>query len=95
MFVFYLAMFVVKAFLVSLVYQDLSVVIGLPKLNFLQILMVLSFLVTVKMVIFGSDYASVEVFRKMTDVEKIAREVGTVLTICFFSAIYFVAKVLL
>lgn len=95
MFLFYLAMFIVKAFLVSLVYQDLSVVIGLPKLNFLQVLMVLSFLVTVKMVISGGSYASAEAFKKMTDVEKIAREVGTVLVICFFSAIYFVAKALL
>lgn len=95
MLLFYILMFVVKAFLVSLVYQDLSGVIGLPTLNFLQILMVLSFFVMVKMVIAGGDYASVEAFKKMTDVEKIAREVGTVLTICFFSAIYFVAKVLL
>lgn len=95
MLLFYLAMFVVKAFLISLVYQDLSGVIGLPKLNFLQVLMVLSFLTMVKMVISGGDYASVEVFKQMENAEKIARELGTVLAIFFFSVVYFVAKAVL
>lgn len=95
MLLFYILMFVVKAFVVSLVYQDLCGVIGLPTLNFLQILMVLSFFVMVKMVISDGNYASVEVFKKMTNADKINQELGTVLVVCLFSVVYFVAKILL
>lgn len=95
MLLFYLAMFVVKAFLISWIYQDLSGVIGLPTLNFLQVLMVMSFFAMVKVAIAGGNYASMEVFKKMTTIEKISQELGAVLVVCLFSVVYFVAKALL
>lgn len=95
MLLFYIATFVFKSFLVNLVYQDLRIELGLPMLNFLQILMLMSLLAMIKITVFGNNYSNVKTYKTLTTAEKVVSEIAGVFALSIFMVVYFVAKVLL
>ncbi len=95
MIIFYVVMLLIKVCLIHLVYQDLSMRFDLPVLNFLQFLMVVTFLLMIKLAVFGISYADVQAFQKISTVQKIVHEMTGVFLIAIMTSFYFFYTVLL
>lgn len=95
MLTFYVITFLIKVFLIYKVYQDFGIRFDLPVLNFLHVLMVITFLLIIKLTVFGISYADVQAFKQLSTAEKIFHEMADVFVIGMMTSLYFFYKSLL
>lgn len=95
MIVLYMTTFLIKVFLICVVYQDLSIRFDLLMLNIFQIIMIVTFLLMLKLTIFGISYADIQAFKQIPTAEKIVGAIIDVLLMLALTAIYFFYTLLL
>lgn len=95
MLIFYVMTFLIKVFLIYKVYQDFGIRFDLPVLNFLHVLMVITFLLMIELTVFGISYADVQAFKQLSTAEKIVHEMTSVFLIGVMTSFYFFYKALL
>lgn len=81
---FYLCCYLAKTVLVFLSYGQLAQAFNLPNLNYLQVLMILTFLLIIRLTLVD-NYADVSAFKSLSDTEKINLCLNSVLITAFLA----------
>lgn len=95
MIVFWIVCYLIKAYLVYLVYQDMSGLFTLPSLSYIEMLLILNFGLMIKCILCSPSYADFSVYKKFTKAEKVTLGFSQVLLILILASNHILYKMFL
>lgn len=94
MIIFWIVCYLIKTYLIYLVYQDMSRLFALPILNYIEILLILNFGLMIKCILCNS-YADFNVYKKFTIAEKVTLGFSNVLIILMLASLHILYQIFL
>ncbi|AWY19938.1 hypothetical protein LP123_07385 [Moraxella bovis] len=95
MIIFWIICYLIKTYLIYLVYQDMSGLFSLPILNYIEILLILNFGLMIKCILGNSSYADFSVYKKFTIAEKVTLGFSNVLIILMLASLHILYQIFL
>ncbi|MBE9590001.1 hypothetical protein IM753_03215 [Moraxella sp. K127] len=95
MIIFWIVCYLIKAYLIYLVYQDMSVLFALPILNYIEMLLILNFGLMIKCILCNPSYADFNIYKQFTKAEKIMLGFSQVLLILILASLHILYKMFL
>ena len=71
MIIFWIVCYLIKAYLIYLVYQDMSGLFSLPSLNYIEMLLILNFGLMIKCILCNPSYADFNIYKQFTKAERV------------------------
>lgn len=95
MIIFWIVCYLIKTYLIYLVYQDMSGLFAFPGLNYIEMLLILNFGLMIKCILCNPSYADFNVYKKFTTVEKVTLGFSNVLIILMLASLHILYKIFL
>ncbi|OPH36282.1 hypothetical protein [Moraxella equi] len=95
MIIFWIVCYLIKAYLIYLVYQDMSGLFALPILNYIEMLLILNFGLMIKCILCNPSYADFSVYKKFTIAEKVTLGFSNVLIILMLASLHILYQIFL
>lgn len=95
MIVFWIVCYLIKAYLVYLVYQDMSGLFTLPSLSYIEMLLILNFGLMIKCILCNPSYADLNAYRQMKKSERAILGLSQLLVILILASLHILYQIFL